>query len=156
MGCYNKDIFALKRGFYPEHLCMVCVVLLKSAVFLTFRVFGSNWNVLAVRALIDVDLLDFSASTSATPAPTPSGRRSQAGLAHSQRISGTRWVCLDRLLLFCPVVIVLFFFSVCVCLCMCERESVCVCGLSFCSYFFCVFVWKWLLILCVCVWPLLV
>ena len=96
---------------------------------------------LPVSALIDVDLLDFSASTSTTPTPTPGGRRSQAGVAHSQRISGTRWVCLDLLLLFCPVVIGFFggFLCVgererereCVCVresvCVCERESVCVC-----------------------------
>ena len=95
---------------------------------------------LPVSALIDVDLLDFSASTSTTPTPTTGGRRSQAGVAHSQRISGTRWVCLDLLLLFCPVVIGVFGgFSVCVrereresvcvreCVCVCERERVCVC-----------------------------
>ena len=51
--CWKADIYhhlsgnlSLKKGVYPEHFCTFCVVLLKSAFFLSFYVFGSNFTTL--------------------------------------------------------------------------------------------------------------
>ena len=154
MGCYNKDIFALKRGFYPEHLCMVCVVLLKSAVFLTFRVFGSNWNVLAGQGFDWCGSVGFQCLHLRHPRPHPQWKkksswpRPQSAYFRNQvGLSGP-----SASLLSCCNCSFLFF---CVCVCVCVRERVCVCVASPFVVIFSVCLCENGYWSCVCVWPLL-